>query len=99
MWGKTVLGRIAPGAPLVVRRPRDSGPLDVSVIAAGYLTVHTRAYTFADSRVSVKLTTLDQKPALFGYRAPLDAGVPSEDALNAPPASAAGVDVLQQPPL
>src|SRR5262245_32847320 len=32
-WGKTVLGRIAPGEPLVVTRPRDSGPLDVVVSA------------------------------------------------------------------
>src|SRR4051794_23756515 len=36
-WGKTVLGRITPQRGLVVKRPRDSGPLDVTVRAPGYL--------------------------------------------------------------
>jgi len=75
-WGKKVLGRIAPKQPLVILRPRDSGPLDVTVTAPGYLPVQTRAHTFADTHIQVKLTTPDQKPTLFGYRAPLDAGVP-----------------------
>src|SRR4051812_7473057 len=67
MWGKTLLGRIAPHAALVVTRPRDSGPLDVIVRAAGYLPVHTRAHTFGDTTVSVKLTRPDQEDTLFGY--------------------------------
>jgi hypothetical protein len=75
-WGKTRLGVIAPRKPLVVIRPRDSGPLDVIVTAEGFLPVHTRAHTFADSKVMVKLTTEDQKHTLLGYRAPIDAGVP-----------------------
>ena len=74
-WGKKRLGMIAPRQPLVIERPRDSGPLDVIVRAAGYLPVETRAYTFADSKVSVKLTPPDQKKTLLGYReAPPDAG-------------------------
>ncbi len=75
-WGKTRLGRTAPGRALVVTRPRDSGPLDVVVRAPGFLPVHTRAHTFGDHRVSVKLTRVEDKATLLGYRAPLDAGVP-----------------------
>jgi hypothetical protein len=53
------------------------------VRSIGYLPVQTRAYTFADSKVSVKLTPPDQKKALLGYReAPPDAGAP-------PPAASA----------
>lgn len=75
-WGKKKLGRIEPGRPLVVVRPRDSGPLDVIVRAEGYLPVHTRAYTFSDTRLSVKLTRPDAQSTLLGYRVPLDAGLP-----------------------
>jgi hypothetical protein len=84
-WGKTRLGRIAPRRPLVVVRPRDSGPLDVIVRAEGYLPVHTRAHTFADTKVLVKLTKPEQKNTLLGYRAPLDAGAPlAADAATTP---------------
>jgi hypothetical protein len=77
-WGKKRLGIIAPQAPLVVTRPRDSGPLDVVVKSDGFVTVQTRAYTFADSKVSVKLTKLEEKNTLLGYREelPPDGGAP-----------------------
>jgi hypothetical protein len=68
MWGKKRLGIIEKGKPLIVPRPRDSGPLDVIVRAEGCLPVQTRAYTFADSKVAVKVTPLDQKNTLLGYR-------------------------------
>ena len=68
MWGKKRLGVIEKGKPLIVARPRDSGPLDVIVRADGCLSVQTRAYTFADSKVAVKVTPLDQKNTLLGYR-------------------------------
>ena len=74
-WGKKQLGAIAPGKPLYVVRPRDSGPLDVVVRAQGYLPVHTRAHTFSDNKVMVKLTAPDQTATLLGYRVPIDAGV------------------------
>lgn len=74
-WGKSRLGRITPRQPLVVIRPRDSGPLDVVVRAPGFLPVQTRAQTFADTRLSVRLTRVDQKATLLGYRAPLDGGM------------------------
>lgn len=73
-WGRKLLGKITPGKPLVVVRPRDSGPLDVMVRASGYLPVQTRAHTFSDTRVLVKLTPLDKKNELLGYRVPIDAG-------------------------
>jgi hypothetical protein len=45
--------------------------------APGFLPVQTRAHTFGDTRLVVKLTRVDQKSTLFGYRVPLDdAGVP-----------------------
>lgn len=67
-WGRRRLGLIAPHQPLIVERSRDSGPLDVIVKAQGFLPVQTRAYTFADSKVSVKMTPPDQKKTLLGYR-------------------------------
>jgi len=75
-WGKKRLGIIAPGKPLYVVRPRDSGPLDVVVRAEGYLPVHTRAHTFSDTKVLVKLTAPEATMGLLGYRVPIDAGVP-----------------------
>jgi len=77
MWGKKKLGIIEKGKPLIVARPRDSGPLDVIVRAEGCLPVQTRAYTFADSKVAVKVTPLDQKNTLLGFREELtpDGGV------------------------
>jgi hypothetical protein len=76
-WGKKRLGVIAPRQPLVVKRPRDSGPLDVIVRAEGCLPVQTRAYTFADTKLAVKVTPHDQKNTLLGYREelPPDGGV------------------------
>jgi hypothetical protein len=79
-WGKKRLGLIGPHAPLVIQRPRDSGPLDVVVRADGCVPVQTRAYTFEDSKVAVHVTPNDQKNTLLGYREELpatDGGVPS----------------------
>lgn len=74
-WGKKSLGLItSPRKPLIVDRPRDSGPLDVVVTAEGFLPVHTRAYTFSDSKVFVKLTPVTEKHTLFGYRAEIPDG-------------------------
>lgn len=76
-WGKRVLGSIAAKSALVVQRPRDSGPLDLMIRSPGYLPVQTRAYTFSDTKLSVKLTPLDQKSTLLGYKQEVvDAGTP-----------------------
>jgi hypothetical protein len=93
-WGKTRLGVIAPKQPLVVVRPRDSGPLDVIVRAPGYLPVHTRAHTFGDNRVMVKLTTPELKNTLLGYRAPIDAGTLLPDGGVAPVDPMTGAPVV-----
>jgi hypothetical protein len=78
MWGGKRLGIIDRNKPLVVERPRDSGPLDVIVRSTGFIPVHTRAYTFNDSNIDVKLTLLEKKDTIYGYKEPLppDAGVP-----------------------
>jgi hypothetical protein len=73
-WGKKKLGFIKPKESLVIQRPRDSGPMDVVVRAENCLPVHTRAYTFTDSVVSVKVTPLDKKNTIYGYKE-----VPPED--------------------
>jgi len=87
-WGSKNLGMIPVPHPLVVVRPRDSGPLDLVVHAAGFLPVHTRAYTFSDSRVAIKLTPVSEKNTLFGYRQEVPPeGAASPDA-GAPPPSA-----------
>ena len=89
IWGSKVLGVIPVPRPLVVVRPRDSGPLDLVVRAAGFLPVHTRAYTFSDSRVAIKLTPVSEKNTLFGYRAEVPPeGAISPDAGAPPPAPA-----------
>ena len=73
-WGKKKLGAIAPHAPLIIQRPRDSGPLDVVVRADGCVPVQTRAYTFEDSKVAVKVTPNEEKNTLLGYREEIPAG-------------------------
>jgi hypothetical protein len=86
-WGRRRLGLIAPHYPLIVERPRDSGPLDVIVKAQGFLPVQTRAYTFADSKVSVKMTPPDQKKTLLGYREAVpDGGAPNASESHTPDA-------------
>jgi len=84
LWGKKLLGVVAPRKPLYMVRPRDSGPLDVVVRADGFLPVQTRVYTFADSKLGVKLTTLDDKKTLLGYREPTPPDVPPAAAPGGP---------------
>lgn len=81
MWGGKRLGFIDRGKPLVVERPRDSGPLDVVIRSPGFVPVHVRAYTFDDNTVDVKITPNDKKDTIFGYKQPL----PPEDAGAPPP--------------
>ncbi|MFN3199123.1 MAG: PEGA domain-containing protein [Bradymonadia bacterium] len=75
-WGKEKLGV----TPLTLKRQRDSGPIDVKVVAGGYIPVNTRIYTFRDDDVSVTLTPASKANTLYGYKKPLppDAGVPEE---------------------
>jgi hypothetical protein len=83
-WGKKPIGIInrLPKKPLIIERPRDSGPMDVVVRAKNpaknYLPVRTRAYTFSDTKVLVKLTLVEEKKTLFGYREEIPDGGLSE---------------------
>jgi hypothetical protein len=74
-WGKKKLGILNTGKkPFFIERFRDSGPIDVTIHADGFLPVHTRAYTFDTNKVTVKLTALTEKHTLFGYKQPPDGG-------------------------
>jgi hypothetical protein len=98
-WGGKRLGIINPKwrkdgnnrgkiQPFILERPRDSGPIDIVVTAKDYIPVHTRAYTFSDGKLHVKLTEVEAKNTLFGYRQELpDAG---PEAGASPPAVVAG---------
>jgi hypothetical protein len=92
LWGKKRLGVVAPHQPLILQRPRDSGPLDLLIKCDGFVTVQTRAYTFADTKLAVKLTPVDQKNTLLGYREEVpvtpDAGAPGAPPPSAPPPGA-----------
>jgi hypothetical protein len=87
-WGSKRLGFIDRNRPLPVLRPRDSGPLDVIVRSEGFIPVHTRAYTFDDSVIEVKLTPIEKMDSLYGYKQPLppppDAGMAPSDLIIQP---------------
>jgi hypothetical protein len=78
MWGGKRLGFVERNMPLVIERPRDSGPLDLVIRVPDFVPVHTRAYTFSDANIDVKITPLDKKDTIYGYKEPLppDAGLP-----------------------
>jgi len=64
-WGRKDLGL----APLELKRPRGSGPVDLVVMAPGALTLHTRAYTDRDDKLALRLYAEREGPGLLGYRA------------------------------
>jgi hypothetical protein len=65
-WGSKDLGE----APLEIRRPRGSGPMDLLVRCAGMLTVHTRVFTDRDDRIAIHLFRESEATSVFGYRPP-----------------------------
>ena len=74
-WGKKKLGVLNTGKkPFFIERFKDSGPIDVTVRAEGFLPVHTRAYSFENHKVTVKLTPVTEKHTLFGYKQVPDGG-------------------------
>jgi hypothetical protein len=77
-WGKKNLG----ATPVTLERPRDSGPIDLVVRNEGYFPVHTRAYTFKNDGVMVRMTKLDDRMTLFGAKREAtespDGGVPPQ---------------------
>ena len=101
-WGKKRLGFID-GArkPFILERARDSGPIDVTIKAEGFITVNTRAYTFDDNKVFVKMTPVEEKHTLLGYRVQLpdggaDGGVPDGGGM---PGVVAGQFDARPPPI
>lgn len=84
-WGKRKLGIVNPTKPaskraFFIERPKDSGPMDLVARAAGFLPLNTRVYTYADNRVTLRLTAETDKHTILGYKqeipdAGADAGV------------------------
>ncbi len=64
VWGRKDFGV----APLEIERPRDSGPLDLVVVAPGYLPLHARAFTDRDEVLSLRVYSAAEAPQLLGYR-------------------------------
>lgn len=65
-WGRKDLGL----APLEIERPRGSGPLDLLVLAPGFLPLHTRAFTDRDDTLTLRLYSERDASSLPGYRRP-----------------------------
>lgn len=54
-WGGKRIGVSKVGEPLVLSRPRGSGPLEIIIRAPGFLPYHTRLYTDRDDKLNVSL--------------------------------------------
>lgn len=89
MWGRRLLGE----TPLNLPWPADSGPVDIVVAAPGYVSVHTRLYTFASDKVLVKMVDDEGKKALFGYKRE----APSAPAVASPSGAAAPAGATPAP--
>lgn len=69
VWhGKKLLGT----SPVSIRRRKDSGPVDVVFKAAGYLKMNSRAYSWSDDVVSVRLVPVSSASTVFGYKKPVE---------------------------
>ena len=75
-WGVKDLGV----APLELRRPRGSGPMDLMLRAPGFLTHHTRVFTDRDDTLSIRLSPENEASSTFGYQAPPEKNLPSAKA-------------------
>ena len=62
--GKTKLGE----TPFEHEFVRNSGPVDIVFKRAGYFNVNTRVFTYDDSKLIVKMTSVKTLPQLYGYR-------------------------------
>lgn len=92
-WGKEDLG----WTPVTLERPRDSGPVDLVVRADGYLPVHTRAYTFRNDALSVRLTKVSDKMSILGARKELPPESPPDGGAAPPPLPGAASTPQVQP--
>jgi hypothetical protein len=99
-WGKKKLGVLNTGKkPFFIERFKDSGPIDVTVRAEGFLPVHTRAYTFETNKITVKLTPLTEKHTLFGFKQVPDGGVDGGAADAGAPAGPVPMGPAPPPPM
>ena len=74
-WGRKLLGE----TPLILERPRDSGPMDLVFKGEGFLPLHVRAYTYKNDTVLMKATKLADRMTLLGAKQELfspDGGAP-----------------------
>ena len=68
VWhGKKLLGT----SPVSINRRKDSGPVDVVFKAAGFLKMNSRAYSWSDDTVSVRLVPVEAASTVFGYKKPV----------------------------
>jgi hypothetical protein len=79
VWGRKDFGV----APLEIQRPRNSGPLDLVVVAPGYLPLHARALTDRDDVLSLRIYSAAEAPQLLGYR-PEAAATPESGSATSP---------------
>ena len=54
--------------PLQLTWAKDTGPIDIKLKAAGYLTVNSRLYTHRNDHVTVNMFKTDEAHLLFGYK-------------------------------
>ena len=62
--GKEILG----STPLQLTWTKDTGPIDITLRASGYLTVNSRLYTHRNDHVTVQMFKDDEAHLLFGYK-------------------------------
>ncbi len=62
-WGRKDLGL----APLEIVRPRGSAPLDLLIVAPGYLPLRTRVFTDRNDVLSLRLYTEREAAVLPGF--------------------------------
>ena len=62
-WGRKDLGT----APLEIVRPRGSAPLDLLIVAPGYLPLHTRVFTDRNDTLALRLYTEREAAVLPGF--------------------------------
>ena len=62
-WGRKDLGM----APLEIVRPRGSAPLDLLIVAPGYLPLQTRVFTDRNDILALRLYTEREASVLPGF--------------------------------
>lgn len=61
-WGAKKIG-LTGANPLIWERPRGSGPVDITILAKGFLPAHTRLFSDRDDKINVRLfRTADLPP-------------------------------------